>query len=634
MNRLKRLFAPPVFEDEEKTRVAGVLNVILLGILAIVVVYAIVSFITFPDPLPNLLTDSAIVLVVLGILFLMHRGNVRLASTLLSFALWGIVTLGTVVYSGLRGVSVSSYFGIVLIAGLLLGGQFGIGFAGLSVLAGLGMLYAEMQGIVLPSPTLTPFSVWVELAASLTGGAVLLHLANRSIVDALERARRNESVLAERNRELQESRDALEARTRELVAVEDTLLTRTQELESTLDELHGREAKLEEVVRRQEESNRQNQAANEIIRRRSAQLQAAAEVSRAIAQMRDPDRLLSQVTQSISRYFGFYHVGIFLIDEAGRDAVLRAANSPGGQRMLARSHRLEVRGKSIVGHVTGTGRPHIALDVGADAVYFDNPDLPDTRSEMALPLRWGNKIIGVLDIQSTEVGAFDDQDMAVLQALADQVSIVLENAQFFSQAQAALAEAESVNRRYLQQEWTRYVQQATDLSHEYVLSGRESLAGQPLPAGDAALAEGTTVVVSARADHQSAALAVPIKLRDQVIGVLDLQETDENRSWLEDEITLVEAVAEQLGLALENARLFEQTQARVQRETLVRQITERIRDAMDVDAMLQTAVRELGRALGAPKVYVRLGVDEEEVEMPSATTPNNPNGLNRVQGGK
>lgn len=123
-------------------------------------------------------------------------------------------------------------------------------------------------------------------------------------------------------------------------------------------------------------------------------------------------------------------------------------------------------------------------------------------------------------------------------------------------------------------------------------------------------------------------------MRDQVIGVLDLQEADEDRSWLEEEIALVEAVAEQLGLALENARLFEQTQARVQRETHVRQITERIRDTMDVDAMLQTAVRELGRALGVPKVYVRLGGDEENIEMPSATTPNNPNGLNKVQGGK
>jgi GAF domain-containing protein len=248
-------------------------------------------------------------------------------------------------------------------------------------------------------------------------------------------------------------------------------------------------------------------------------------------------------------------------------------------------------------------------------VYFDNPDLPETRSEMALPLRRGAQVIGALDVQSTEPGAFDDQDVAVLQTLADQVSIALENARLFTQAQNALAEAEAVHQRYLQHEWARYAQQAMVLDHEYLLSGWESLAGQPLPAGDAALAKGVIVALSGDAG-KGAALAVPIKQSDQVIGVLDLQEVDEDRQWTEEEIALVEAVAEQLSLALESARLFEQTQARARRESLTREITERIRDAMDVDTMLQTAIRELGQALGAPRVYVRLGVDAvEDAEM-------------------
>ncbi len=434
-------------------------------------------------------------------------------------------------------------------------------------------------------------------------------------------------------------------RTRELEATATALAARGQELEITLIELRKREAELEESVRlqrearqRQEESNRELQAANEALKRRSAQLQAISEVGRAITQLHDPGQLLPQVTQFISQYFGFYHVGIFLIDQVGRNAVLRAANSPGGQRMLARGHRLKVGGRSIVGYVTSKGQPRIALDVGVDAVHFDNPDLPETRSEMAFPLWRGDAIVGALDVQSTESAAFDEQDVVVLQTLADQVSIALENAELFTQTQAAVAEAEAINRRYLQQEWGRYVQQVADPSYEYLLSGREYLAGQPLPAGDEALIKDDTVILAAGGDDQGAALAVPIKLRGQIIGVLDLQEADENRDWTEDEIALVEAIAEQLGLALENTRLVEQTQARARRETLVRRITERIRDAADVDAMLQVAVQELGRALGAPRVYVRLGVDadQEEARMSPVAPPADPDGdgANGGQGGR
>lgn len=499
-------------------------------------------------------------------------------------------------------------------------------------------------------------SVWVTnpLAKLLTAvqgvGKEKEYLAQRVEIDSKDEVGQLAFAFNGMSEQIHELISGLEQgvaeRTHELEATAVVLAARGRELEDALAELQQREAELQKAVRfqeearrRQERSNRELQIANEATRRRSTQLQATAAVSRAITQVRDPDELLSQVTQLIGHHFGFYHVGIFLVDEAGRNAVLRAANSPGGERMLARGHRLEVGGKSIVGYVTGTRRPRIALDVGADVVYFGNPDLPETRSEMALPLRWGDEIVGALDVQSTEVGAFDDQDVAVLQALADQVSIALENARVFSQAQVALAEAEAVHRRYLQQEWARYMQQATDLSHEYVLSGREGLVGQPLPAGDAALVKGATVAFSAGADRQGATLAVPIKLRDQVIGVLDLQEVDADRSWSEEEIALAEAVAEQLGLALENARLFEQTQARVRRETLTRQITERIRDAMDVDAMLQIAIRELGRVLGAPRVYVRLGVDagvdaEEGAPVSSVAVSTDPDGSNEDQGGK
>jgi GAF domain-containing protein len=183
-------------------------------------------------------------------------------------------------------------------------------------------------------------------------------------------------------------------------------------------------------------------------------------VSRAVAQLQDLDRLLPQVAQLISQHFGFYHVGVFLIEEPSpgrRYAVLQAANSKGGQRMLARRHQLAVGSQGIVGHAADTGQARIALDVGADAVFFDNPDMPDTRSEMALPLRLGDEILGVLDVQSTREAAFDQTDVALLTVLADQITVAIQNAHLHQRTQAALREAQEVHQRYLRQEWDSFL---------------------------------------------------------------------------------------------------------------------------------------------------------------------------------
>ena len=122
----------------------------------------------------------------------------------------------------------------------------------------------------------------------------------------------------------------------------------------------------------------------------------------------------------MSERFGYYHTGIFLNNETGQYAILQATNSAGGKKMLDREHRLEIGENSIVGYVAQNSRPRIALDVGLDAVYFNNPDLPGTRSEMALPLVVGGQILGALDVQSTESQAFSEEDSSTLQILAEQ----------------------------------------------------------------------------------------------------------------------------------------------------------------------------------------------------------------------
>ncbi len=179
---------------------------------------------------------------------------------------------------------------------------------------------------------------------------------------------------------------------------------------------------------------------NEKLSYRARQLETVSDVAQQIVTTRDLEALLTSVTRLISERFGYYHVGIFLIDQNKENAVLRAANSPGGQRMLSRQHKLPVGKVGIVGYVTGTGQARIATDVGKDAVFFNNPDLPATRSEMALPLTVNNNIIGAIDIQSTEADAFTTEDIELFNTLAYQVAIAIYNNQLFGETLKALEE--------------------------------------------------------------------------------------------------------------------------------------------------------------------------------------------------
>jgi GAF domain-containing protein len=411
--------------------------------------------------------------------------------------------------------------------------------------------------------------------------------------------------------------------TRELeayrVQLEERVAERTSELTARTQDLETANIELEEARRYQEAVNRQLEEASERTRRRATQLQAVAEVGRAIAQVRDLQRLLPQVTRLISQHFGYYHVGIFLIDEASRYAVLRAANSPGGQKMLARGHKLPVGTKGVVGYVTGTGQPRVVLDVGIDAIHVATAELPDTRSEMTLPLRTGGQIIGALDVQSFEAEAFDQEDVDVLSTLADQVAIAIHNARMFRQSQEALAEAEKSQRRYLQRAWADFLQQRSGLQFEYTLEGAPPAVDTELPAAKQALEQGKSVAVADAASDgddalSHAVLSVPVKLHGQVIGVIELHETDEARTWTDHEIALAQAVADQMAQASETARLSEQTQARAEREQLVSQITARMTGAASVQAILQVGSEELGKALGVSRSVVRLCTQQDSTQ--------------------
>ena len=345
--------------------------------------------------------------------------------------------------------------------------------------------------------------------------------------------------------------------------------------------------------------------------RRSTHLEAAAQVAREATAIQDVGRLLEETTHLISDRFDFYHAGIFLLDEAGEYAVLRAASSVGGQRMLARGHRLRVGEEGIVGYVTGRGEPRIALDVGEDAVFFDNPDLPDTRSEMALPLRARGEIIGALDVQSMQPAAFSDEDVAVLQTLADQLALAISNTRLFQRVRESLEAERRAYSALAREAWQELLRAQPALGGRYDPQGILPTNGRWSDAMKQAAQAGELV---ASTENTSAALAIPIKVRGQVIGVLDAQKPAGADKWTTEEITLLETLTAQLGVALESARLHQDTQRRATRERLTREITDKMRRASGVEGIVQTAVDELFEALGASRTFVRLGAPPAEVQ--------------------
>jgi len=342
------------------------------------------------------------------------------------------------------------------------------------------------------------------------------------------------------------------------------------------------------------------------LERRSVQLETAAHVAREATAIRDVGPLLDTTAHLISDRFGFYHAGIFLLDDPGEYAVLHAASSEGGQRMLDQWHRLKVGEAGIVGWVAGFSQPRITLDVGEDAVFFDNPDLPHTRSEMALPLKVREHVIGVLDVQSTEAAAFTDEDVAILQTMADQVAMAIENARLLEESQRALRELEALYGQRVRDVWReRAASQPT--AYRYTRVGVE-----PVPPSTSLEMEAPLPRRSQEEDNRE--LVSPIHLRGQTLGSIVLRRSPEEEPWSMEEVALVEEVSTQIALALENARLLEETRHRAERDRLVSDITTRVRSSMDIETILRTAVRELGTALGTDRVSVRLGVGTQPPE--------------------
>lgn len=361
---------------------------------------------------------------------------------------------------------------------------------------------------------------------------------------------------------------------------------------SLLEELRDERATLEKRVEERTQS----------LDKRTKQLQAVADVGKSITTYRNLSDLLQQSVYLINENFGYYHAGIFLLDDHGEYAVLTASNSEGGRRMLEKRHQLKVGETGIVGFVAESMKARIALDVGEDAVFFNNPDLPETRSEMALPLVASGQILGVLDVQSTEPQAFSEDDIATIQVLAEQIAVAIQNANLFSESEKTLESARLAYGELTREAWSRILRNQPQVGFiatppatiQVNTSAVDSSLSQAIETGD--------IIHST----DGLSLNVPIRIRGQVIGAMRLKKPEIAEAWTQEEVNLIIVLSDQLSGALESARLYQESQKRAARESLVSDISARLSSVSQMESILRETVQELGETIGNASVSFHL----------------------------
>ncbi|MGC9397600.1 MAG: GAF domain-containing protein [Anaerolineae bacterium] len=383
-------------------------------------------------------------------------------------------------------------------------------------------------------------------------------------------------------------------RTDEIGALARAFNSMTQQLRELIDSLEQRVA----------DRTRQ-------LEQRSAYLEASAEVSRAVISILERDRLLQEVVTLVRERFDLYYVGLFLVE--GPWAVLRAGTGEAGRAMLAEGHRLRVGGDSMIGQCVEHGEARIALDVGEEAVRFENPHLPLTRSEGALPLRSRGRVLGAITIQSQEPEAFDQDVITLFQTMADQVATALDNARLFAEVQQSLEAERRAYGELSRQAWAELLRARPSRGYDY-------LASDLVPARDDDWTPEMQEAVRRRRSmrkEDGSTLIVPLRVRESVIGVLSFDKGDADGAWTAEEQGLLERLAEELGQALESARLYEDAQRRAAREQLLGELTAQIRETLDMERILQTVVTEVRDSLKVKEAEVYLGRPSEIVTLTS-----------------
>lgn len=364
----------------------------------------------------------------------------------------------------------------------------------------------------------------------------------------------------------------------------------------------------------------------------TSRLKATAEIARDVTSEEELQYLLDRTTHLLYDRFGFYHVGIYLIDSSSQYAVLSSSQDPQGIQLIANDHRYLIDKNSNVGSACVDRQPKaISSDNPTDEKIY-HPLLPNSMAQLTLPLLVSGKTIGAIDIHSTNSQGFTGDEIDTFSTFADQIAIAIEKIEYLQEIQVALKELEAAYGEFTQESWRRFVQGKRDrfTGFKFNQQAIEALVNRPQEVLTAWQA-GKPVTTRQDQDGTSKML-IPMKVRGQVIGVLDVQ--FETEFIPPDTQNLMAEIADRLGLVLENARLIETAQQQVEQEQLAAYLTNQIRQSLDLDTVLRTATQEIGKSLGLAEVEVRLGSIEnrstkangnpQNLPAPGMGTPGNP----------
>jgi GAF domain-containing protein/HAMP domain-containing protein len=361
------------------------------------------------------------------------------------------------------------------------------------------------------------------------------------------------------------------------------------------------------------------------LERRALHLQTSSEIAQEAVSTHDLSTLLDRSVNLIQERFSFYHVSIYSLDEQRQFAVLKAGAGEVGKIMVQRGLRVRIGEIGIVSQVAGSGEPRVINDVSVDFSYVKHPLLPDTACAAAFPLKVGGQTIGVLEVENQRTNVFTQDIITVLQTLANQLAGAIENTRLLEDLRNSLQESHTLYQRYTQESWSRTAKTQKISGFQFDLSQVTTytrnlpddlrtrlLEGHAIPIQDQ---PGTRMLDDSgdssnehRYSKNRSVLIAPLILHDQLIGVLGVEDEDPEHTWSPVDITLLEAISNQVSLTLDNARLVEETQSRASRDRMVAEITNKMRRAVDMDTLIQTAVREITQAINVPEAFIQLGV--------------------------
>ena len=387
-------------------------------------------------------------------------------------------------------------------------------------------------------------------------------------------------------------------------------------------------------------------------RNQITKIQTAAEIARDISSALNLDELLLKSVNLIHDRFNFYHAAIFLIDNTGANAVVREATGEAGVQLKRTGHKLPVGSKSVVGFVASQGEPLVVNDTQKDATHLPNPLLPDTRAEAAIPLKIGDRILGVLDVQSTNPFSFNPNDLNTLQILADQLAIAVNNTELFAETQEHLSQhrllhhittsaasgttleeslistvkglqvtlggdrvaillSDAERKNLVTKAWVGYSEDTTDLTVPFgsgitgwVAAHRKSLRV------DDVTQDARYIEVSSNTRSE---LALPLIFQNDILGVLNV-ESEQVGAYTENDEELLGTLAGSLAAIIANARLVEQIRKQADRERQLYEITSKIRRSTDIQTILSTTINEISRAMGARKTQISVGFQKGKAD--------------------